>query len=133
MAICGALNVQADVIDADQARVIASEFLSNRHDGTRINNGVAADLTLSRTRFSSAQQEKPVYYVFADENHGGWVMVSADDRAVQVLGYSESGSFDINAMPCNMRSWLDGYSSQIEYLQAHPAIKGAAKALAMLP
>ena len=37
LAICGALNVQADVIDADQARVIASEFLSNRHDGKRIN------------------------------------------------------------------------------------------------
>ena len=128
MAICGALNMQADAIDADQARVIASEFRSNRHDGKRLNNGAATDLTLSHTRFSSSQQDKPVYYVFADENHGGWVMVSADDRAVQVLGYSESGSFDTDAMPCNMRSWLDGYSSQIEYLQAHPAIKGAAEA-----
>ena len=122
IAISSPLTAHADVIDAEDARVIASDFLSQHQGGHRL-NASHADLTLSHTRFSSSQQTLPVYYVFADEAHGGWVMVAADDRAQTVLGYSEQGQFDADEMPCNMRSWLDGYSKQIEYLQAHPGLK----------
>ena len=127
IAISSPLTAHADVIDAEDARVIASDFLSQHQGGHRL-NASHVDLTLSHTRFSSSQQTLPVYYVFADEAHGGWVMVAADDRAQTVLGYSEQGQFDADEMPCNMRSWLDGYSKQIEYLQAHPALKRDARA-----
>lgn len=123
---CYPLAVHADVVDAEQALAIASDFLSCRASGHRL-NASATHLTLTHTRFSSSRQAMPIYYVFADQTHGGWVMVAADDRAEQVLGYSERGSFCVDDMPCNMRSWLDGYSGQIEFLQSHPAIKHDAR------
>ena len=43
-------------------------------------------------------------------------MISADDRTTPVLGYSLNGSIDQEAMPDNLRYWLDSYASQIQAL-----------------
>ena len=42
-------------------------------------------------------------YAFNIEG-GGYVIASADDRTLPVLGYSLTGSFDASEMPDNMRS-----------------------------
>ena len=123
MAVGSALSIQAATIEADEARAIATDFLTQNQSGKRSNNS-QVDLSLTYTRNADAKQNTPLYYVFTDNNNGGWVVVSADDGAIPVLGYSENGYFDIDAMPCNMRAWLDGYCSQIEYLQSHPDAKG---------
>ena len=127
IAISTSIYTQAEVINEENARGIAMDFLSQQRDGHRLNAN-PVDLTLTQTRFSTSNQTTPVYYVFADATHGGWVMVAAEDRAPQVLGYSENGQFDPDDMPCNMRSWIDGYSEQIEFLQNHPGVKIAAQA-----
>ena len=124
MVIAGSFSAQADVVQATQAHEIATDFLTHRQGGQRL-NGASSSLALAYTRFSLYDHRKPLYYVFADDANGGWVMVAADDRAMHVLGYSESGRFDVNAMPCNMHSLLDSYSSQIEYLLAHPDVNAA--------
>lgn len=127
MAVGSALSIQAATIEADEARAIATDFLTQNQSGKRSNNS-QVDLSLTYTRNADAKQNTPLYYVFTDNNNGGWVVVSADDGAIPVLGYSENGYFDIDAMPCNMRAWLDGYCSQIEYLQSHPDAKGNMRA-----
>lgn len=56
----------------------------------------------------------PVLYVFeAEEN--GYLVVSADDVAVPILGYSSGEKFDAENMPENMRWWLSQYQTEIEY------------------
>ena len=44
-------------------------------------------------------------YAFNAEG-GGFVIVSGDDRAVPILGYSRSGSIDPSAMPPALQEWL---------------------------
>lgn len=51
-------------------------------------------------------------YVLNKAN-GGFVVLSADDVAAPILGYSETGSVDPSAIPANMQSWLGSYSAEI--------------------
>lgn len=46
-------------------------------------------------------------------NAGGFVLVSADDAVIPVLGYSDEGNFDAVNMPVACKEWLNGYSTQI--------------------
>lgn len=55
------------------------------------------------------------------DDGNGFVIVSGDDSTEPVLGYSETGMIDPVDMPQNMRSWLQHYAEQIEYIQSHPA------------
>lgn len=57
----------------------------------------------------------PSAYIFADRSDGGYLVVSADDCAAPLLGYSESGSFDSKLLPPQLEYWLGEYSRQIEY------------------
>ncbi len=63
-------------------------------------------------------------YVFNNAG-GGYVIVSADDVAFPVLGYSDNGTFDADRMSPEMKWWLGEYSRQIEWAVAN----GASKAL----
>lgn len=57
--------------------------------------------------------ETPALYVF-DQGKEGYLVVSADDVAAPVLGYSDSGIFDPDSIPDNLRWWLGQYREQIE-------------------
>ena len=61
------------------------------------------------------------YYVFNVEDDGGFVIVSGDDRTMDILGYSDAGSIRRDSMPDNLRYMLDEYSRQIEYLRHSPS------------
>lgn len=58
---------------------------------------------------------RPMAYVFASGEDRGYMVVSADDVAVPVLAYSDSGTFDASSMPDNMRWWLEEYARQIAW------------------
>lgn len=52
-------------------------------------------------------------YVFNNDG-GGFVVVSGDDRTADILCFSDRGHIDANHLPANMQSWLQGYVRQIE-------------------
>ena len=52
-------------------------------------------------------------YIFNTDN--GFVIVSADDAAKPILGYSQQGSFAPNNIPVNAREWLNEYNSEIKF------------------
>lgn len=60
------------------------------------------------------EQASPAIYIF-EQNQEGYMIVSADDVAAPILGYSTTGSFDPDNMPDNMRWWLNQYKEEIEY------------------
>ncbi len=60
-------------------------------------------------------------YVFTPADGVGFTILSADDCAVPVLGYSDSGKFDAASMPPAMKWWLEEYGRQIEYASMHGA------------
>lgn len=59
---------------------------------------------------------EPAVYVFSNPQ-GGAVLLSASDKALPVLGYTDSGNFDPNNVPPQMQYWLDEYAAQIAYAE----------------
>ena len=71
--------------------------------------------------FTANQKDgAPAFYVFNRGNEEGFVIISADDRAHTVLGYSDTGHWDENALPDNLRMWLDMYTREISYAAMLP-------------
>ncbi|MEG1916967.1 MAG: C10 family peptidase, partial [Muribaculaceae bacterium] len=56
------------------------------------------------------------YYVFNRGANNGYIIVSGDDQTEEILGYSDSGSFDYSNLPENMKWWLSTYEDQIKAL-----------------
>ena len=63
---------------------------------------------------------QPAFYVFNKGEEEGFVIVSADDRAYTVLGYSDTGSWDENDLPDNLRAWLDMYKQDLDAIDQLP-------------
>lgn len=59
------------------------------------------------------EAQSPALYVFS-QSEGGYLVVSADDVAAPVLGYSDNGVFDPDNLSPVMRWWLSEYQAQIQ-------------------
>ena len=120
-------------ISREQARQHAAAFMQERGDRHRLTivdmqrSGAdraaicvdASALTwntgqrLSRQAAGQTTTAEP-YYVFDRGQNEGFVIISGDDQTAEVvLGYCDSGTFDYDQLPPNMREWLDGYARQI--------------------
>lgn len=93
----------AKPVDQSTARRVAETYLQAA--GMR-NVAALADITL-QTPFTA-------FYVFAAEE-GGFILVSADDCVLPVLGYSLTTRFEVKDMPVHLRGWLESYEEQIAF------------------
>ena len=73
----------------------------------------------SRTIITTYHDDAEIqpYYVFDIGHNEGFVIVSGDDAARPILGYSYEGSFDRDSLPENMKMWLDGYAGELKRIQ----------------
>ena len=100
----------ASTITQQQAKAKAQAFLEQRQaNGKTTRRSSAVELREAATGFSQL-------YAFNAEG-GGFVIVSADDSADGVLGYSLHGAIDQDDMPDNMKAWLQGYARQIKLIE----------------
>lgn len=102
-------KANANPISRQQAFLNAQSFLSER--------GMNIALSSLRHAPSKANITAESYYVFNIGTNSGYVIAAGDDCAPAILGYADSGSIDLEAMPENMKSWLEEYASQIKYMQ----------------
>lgn len=68
-------------------------------------------------------------YVFKTAAGKGFTILSADDKAIPVLGYSETGSFDADNIPPALAWWLDEQARYIKYAEEN-GYRGEGKAYA---
>lgn len=68
-------------------------------------------VSTSRT-FTLSQGDINTVYIVCTGGQG-YLVLSADDVAPAVLGYSDNGGFDPQNIPANMQEWLNGYSDVI--------------------
>lgn len=119
-----AASLNAKDISQQQALLIARQFIGSAASP----KGMAKSpekLTAAYTA-TSAKGNKCLY-VFNNGTNRGFVVVAGDDRANQILGYSDTGSFDWKAIPEQMRNWITGYADEIDYLKQNPQLKAAAQ------
>ncbi|MDE7125318.1 MAG: C10 family peptidase [Muribaculaceae bacterium] len=65
----------------------------------------------------STESGKPAYYVFDAGRNNGFMILSASDAAVAMLGYSDKGSFSADSVPPQMQWWLEQYAAEIESIE----------------
>jgi hypothetical protein len=100
-------------VDVSRARLIAGNYLVY-HTGSRIYK-TAPDLQLAYKSVSVATGSNQVYfYVFNSGN--GFVIISGDDAAIPVLGYSNDNAFRPENIPYSVAKWLENYKEQIRYI-----------------
>jgi len=84
----------------------AGAFLSSTQNGMKHAPSGKQNLKLA---YKSAKS----FYVFDRGIGDGFVIVSANDRMPEVLGYSDSGTFDYQTLPPDMKWWLAEYEKEI--------------------
>lgn len=103
----------AESRSVDEAQNAAMSFLQT--GTTTIKRAPAqVDLQLSYTLTKPNSTEAAAYLFQIGEN-GGYVLVSADDNAMTILGYSTEGKFDATNIPENMQVWLQHYAEEIAW------------------
>ena len=110
-------GVFAQKITEQQAKERALQFLSDNNK-TKTRSAVSKKKLLKTTEAGVDN----LYAFNIDE--GGFVIVSADERTIPVLGYSDTGKIDWQHMPENMRTWLEGYGTAIAALGNEAYSKG---------
>ncbi len=108
--IVSALLVDAAPISRQQALQNAQVFLENKG-----RNDAAPTLSLVASKSLNTSQEK--YYVFNIGNEDGYVIAAGDDCAPAILGYADTGYIDLDSLPVNLKSWLEEYAQQIQFMQ----------------
>lgn len=99
-------------IPESEAAAVASRFLNSTPTQQQAKSGVR----LVRKR-DAVKDETAPYYVYNADSNNGFVIISGDDRARCILGYSDRGSFDFNNLPPQLADILNRY---VEQLKAMP-------------
>ena len=113
--VFSAMSVCAKPITREQAYERAVAFMQLQKD-TRTLTLVTNRKKLAPRKFGALATAETTYYIFNKGVGNGFVIVSGDDEVEPVLGYCDSGEFDYEQMPPNMREWLDDYDRQIAQL-----------------
>ena len=112
--LCCILTLHAQPISEQQAMERALQYMNSGKSSANARRMVAPALRGSKA-LTPAATEATKIYAFNMEG-GGFVIASADQRTLPVLGYSTTGSIDWEQMPENMRSWLKQYDEAIATL-----------------
>ena len=98
---------QANPVDIRLAREVGAKFISANTAMRVTGNSLQLAATYNISRGDEA------FRVFNTPK--GFVIVSADDCAYPILGYSDEGQFDPNNVPVQMQEYLQGFVEQIQY------------------
>lgn len=79
----------------------------------RMCKGGQAQLKAEPVYTQLSEKGTPTVYVFNRADGKGFRILSADDAAYPVLGYSDSGSIDPDNIAPAFREWIEGLGSQI--------------------
>ena len=99
---------KANPVSVQQACTIGTKFLKVNTD---MKMASTHDLQIAATYRTS--NGATAFYIFNARD--GFVIVSADDCATPILGYSDEGQFDVENIPIQLQDYLQGFVDQIEY------------------
>lgn len=111
--------VFADVVTQEQARRRAADFFAAAEVQTKASAVRPEDFKLLCTfpQVATKASEAPALFVFEREE-GGYAIVSGDDVARPVLGFSTASRFPLDDMPDGMRATLQWYADVIAYARS---------------
>lgn len=128
------LPVLAGPIDVSQAQQNAEQFRLSLMPRNGMHKAAGVTTPMEHVYTYNDADGQPALYVF-NTNSQGYVIASANDDAMSILGYSTEGSFDPENIPDGMRYMFDLYAEEIGSLSAAHATsqKGPKKAETTMP
>ena len=113
------MSITLEARTMQEASTVASAFIQARYESTpakRLQKAAAATAATAPVELAFTQYQidntTPAVFVFNSTDEG-FVLVSAEDDARAVLGYSDEGTFDANNIPENMQFWLKMYADEL--------------------
>ena len=113
------LSITLEARTVQEASAVASAFMQARNEAVpakRIQKAATATSVTVPVELAFTQYQidntTPAVFVF-NSTDKGFVLVSAEDDARAVLGYSDEGTFDVNNIPKNMQFWLKMYADEM--------------------
>jgi len=105
-------NVIAAIVTQDNAGIVARNFIYEKN----VQDGMAVNIDDISVQLAEAREfnGQAVFYAY-NINSGGYIIISADDIYVPVIGYSTKGSFSVNGENQNFNSFLQEYADQIDF------------------
>ena len=88
------IGVFANPVDDSTAKAVGLNFLRLKVHSKKL--GIVSDLQLA---YKSVENSTTCFYVFNVVNGKGYVIVSADDNAKAILGYSDENNFTTERLP----------------------------------
>ncbi len=67
--------------------------------------------------YEEIYNNEPLYYIFNVSNDNGFVIISADDAARPIIGYSFTGSFDVNNIPPSFEFYMNNNEKQLKLVK----------------
>ena len=126
-------NIFSSEVDPSTAYKVAKNFYSGYATVKKTINKNEISLSLVYTckggsLSGSLDSNTPLYYIFNINSNDGFVIVSAEDNVLPVIGYSNEGSYTGENLPPDLKWWMENYAKQIIYaiennLQADETIK----------
>ncbi len=101
-------SANAKEIPVNVAETVAKNFIYER-TGQR-----QSDIVLETETYKKSGQN--IYYIFRMKGDG-FVLVSADDNYIPILGFSFENNFKTENQPANVKAWLLQYESAIKYVR----------------
>ena len=96
-----AVQLVAAPVDLKTAQTTAQNFVNHKLYSGRLNAPLSGQMTLAHAEMNSKMLDRAVYYIFNTTN--GYVIVSGDDRAEQILGYGDTPLDKIGRASCRER------------------------------
>lgn len=106
-------------VDLMTAQRKATDFLKSRAGNGQLMARTPAIKWVHEVK-NSTNVDLNAFYVVNTER--GFVIVTGDNRAQEILAYGDQPLTSMNNLPENMKFWLEHYRQQMEYLQAHPGM-----------
>ena len=101
----------------------AKEIAKNHLIIVSKNNLKSASSKKANFQFNSAkvavENKDTLYYILNDTINKGFVIVSADQRAWPILGYSLQGIYNEKKQPDAFVAWMDAREKEIAYIKAN--------------
>lgn len=110
----GQNNLQANPISETSAQRAAHTFFVQTAKGSQLGNNLR--MTLVHTEKANGS---PKAYIFNANEGEGFVIVSGDDDAQPIWGYSTEAGFKPQDIPITFKGWLNNKTEELEYIQTH--------------
>lgn len=122
------LTASAQQISKEAAAQTARAFWSAGNRVKGVNKAMATGAPM--LSYTAEKDGKAQFYIFNNSATDGFVIVGGDQKAQQILGYSNTASFDYDSAPANVKWWLSQYQMQICEASNETTVPVPAKAAA---